>query len=171
MISNLLCAIDLAALRHSAQQRKGPSGAPYINHLVEVATLLANEAGVQDRDTLIAAVLHDIIEDTPTTLDEVVERFGERVGEIVSALTDDKSLPKEERKRLVLVHLASADEAVKLIKLADLSSNVSSVPVDWSHDRRQEYFHWASQAASLCAGISPALDELFLKRWQAAQQA
>lgn len=169
MVPDLLTAISFAAERHSAQRRKARGGVPYINHLVEVASLLSNVAKVQDRDTLIAAVLHDIVEDTATTLDEVTRLFGPRVGELVDAVSDRKSLPKEERKRLVLVHLASADDSVKLIKLADLCSNVSSTPVDWTTEQLRDYCEWCQQAASLCAGISPALDDLFLNRLQVAR--
>ena len=171
MISDLLTAICFSADRHSAQRRKGPTGVPYINHLVEVASLLANVGNVQNRDTLIAAVLHDIVEDTTTTLEEVAQLFGTRARELVDAVSDDKSLSKEERKRLVLFHLANADDAIKLIKLADLCSNVSSIPADWDKERLQNYFDWSLQAASLCAGVNPALDALFLSRWQTSKDA
>jgi guanosine-3',5'-bis(diphosphate) 3'-pyrophosphohydrolase len=83
---------------------------------VEVGFLLAGVGEVQDRDTLIAAILHDAIEDTPSSLDEITKLFGSRVSQLVEALSDDKSLPKSERKRLVLAHLAHAEDAVKLIK-------------------------------------------------------
>jgi len=168
MIPHLLRALDFAAKRHSAQRRKGPGGAPYVNHLVEVALLLSTVGGIRDLDTLIAAILHDVVEDTPTTLDEVTERFGSRVHELVETLSDDKSLPKAERKRKVLEHLVSADESVKVIKLADLCSNIESVPIDWPSDKVRDYFQWSRQAAALCAGTNLALDELFLRRWQAA---
>ncbi len=169
MIAEVLTAICFAADRHSTQRRKGPRGAPYINHLVEVASLISNDADVQDRDTLIAAVLHDIVEDTATTLDEVTELFGARVRDLVAAVSSDKSLTIEERKRLILVQLGSAESPIKLIKLADLCSNVDSIPADWDKKRIEDYLDWSQQAASLCAGVSPALDTLFLNRWQTAK--
>ena len=141
-----------------------------MNHLVEVALLLSAVGEVRNLDTLIAAILHDIVEDTATTLDEVSERFGSRVCELVDALSDEKSLPKAERKRLVLEHLVCADESVKIIKLADLCSNIGSVPIEWPSDRVRDYLEWSRQAAALCAGVNPALDELFLRRWRAARE-
>lgn len=94
-----------------------------------------------------------------------------RVCQLVEALSEDKSLPKAARKRLVIEHLATAEEAVKLIKLADLCSNVSSVPIDWPPERIKEYFAWSRQAAGLCAGVCTPLDTLFLSRWQSAVTA
>ena len=136
---------------------------------MEVGFLLSDIGKVQNSDTLIAAILHDIIEDTPTTLIEINELFGPRVMQLVGALTDDKLLSKVERKQLVLAHLVTADESVKLIKLADLCSNINSIPQEWSPGRLHEYFDWTHQVASLCAGVSPALDELFLSRWLTAK--
>jgi guanosine-3',5'-bis(diphosphate) 3'-pyrophosphohydrolase len=169
--SELLRALHLAAERHRGQRRKGQEGAPYINHLIEVAWLLAEVGGVEDADTLVAAVFHDIVEDTPTPLAEVVERFGPRVGFLVEALTDDKSLPQDERRRRVLGHLAQIrDPTVHLIKLADLCSNIGAVPREWPPGRLRRYFDWTRRAADLCAGASPALHALFLRRWRAARE-
>ena len=169
MLPDLFRALNFAAKRHSEQRRKGAGAEPYVNHLVEVGFLLSDVGKVQDSDTLIAAILHDIIEDTPTTLIEIDELFGPRVMQLVGALTDDKLLPKAERKQLVLAHLITADESVKLIKLVDLCSNINSIPQEWSPDRLHEYLNWTRQVASLCAGVSPTLDELFLSRWLTAK--
>jgi (p)ppGpp synthase/HD superfamily hydrolase len=166
MLSDLFRALQFAAERHSAQRRKGPGAEPYINHLLEVGFLLSDIAQVQDQEVLIAGVLHDAVEDTETSQSEIAELFGSRVSQLVAAVTDDKSLPKAERKQLVLDHLASADEAVKLIKLADLCSNISSVPTDWPTERIREYLAWAGQAAALCAGVSAPLDDLFDTRME-----
>jgi guanosine-3',5'-bis(diphosphate) 3'-pyrophosphohydrolase len=163
-IADVLRALDFAAERHREQRRKGPNGAPYVNHLIEVAALLANAGGVTDPDVLMAAVLHDVIEDTRTLAEEVERRFGPRVRELVCHLSDDKALPKAERKRLALVHLVHASDAVKLIKLADACSNVRSPPSDWPVQRIRDYLEWARQAARLCAGTSPGLDRVFAER-------
>lgn len=171
MLPELFRAIHLAARWHSAQRRKGPGAEPYINHLIEVGFLLSDTAGIADRDILIAAVLHDAIEDTAATPDEIGERFGPRVCQLVLAVSDDKSLPKAERKKMVLEHLAHAEDAIKLIKLADLCSNIASVPTDWNTVRLDEYFTWTRQVADRCAGASPALDALFSSRWQSAATA
>src|SRR5512141_784384 len=93
-LADLLRALDFAAERHREQRRKGPGGAPYVNHLIEVAALLANVGGVTDTEVLMAAVLHDVLEDTRTAAEEVEQRFGPRVREMVDQLSDDKSLPK-----------------------------------------------------------------------------
>lgn len=164
MFSDLLRALHFAAERHSGQRRKGPGAEPYINHLVEVGFLLSDVGQVDDREILIASVLHDTVEDTATSLSEIAELFGSRVSQLVQAVTNDKALPKTERKRLVLEHLAHAEDAVKLIKLADLCSNIASVPGDWAPDRIKDYFAWSRQAAALCAGVSAPLDSLFLSR-------
>jgi len=171
VIAALLRALDFAAERHSAQRRKGPNGAPYVNHLIEVATLLANVGGVKDTEVLEAAVLHDVLEDTETTLEELSARFGERVSKLVASLTDDKSLSRAERKSLALERLLRAQPATKLVKLADLCSNVRAFPVDWSPERAREYLAWSARAAELCAGTNPALEELYRRRWQATHEA
>jgi len=162
--ADLLRALEFASERHSQQRRKGPSGVPYVNHLIEVASLLAGLAEVEDTDILIAAVLHDVLEDTTTTQEEVGARFGERVLRLVCQLSDDKSLPRSVRRQLVLEHLESAEVAVKLIKLADLCSNIQSLPMDWTSERRQEYVAWSARAAELCHGASSALDRLYEER-------
>jgi guanosine-3',5'-bis(diphosphate) 3'-pyrophosphohydrolase len=162
--ADLLRALEFASERHSQQRRKGPSGAPYVNHLIEVASLLAGPAGVEGTDILIAAVLHDVLEDTKTTPEEVAAGFGERVLQLVSALSDDKAQPRAVRRQLVLEHLESAEAAIKLIKLADLCSNIQSLPVDWADERRREYLDWSARAAELCRGASPALDRLYEER-------
>lgn len=169
-LPDIFQALSFTAERHAHQRRKGPGGEPYINHLIEVGQLLAEMGAVEDRDILIAGILHDILEDTPTTGEEVATRFGSRVGQLVAAVSDDKMLPKAERKAKILEHLASAEDAVKLIKLADLCSNIRSIPADWSPDRLAEYFAWARQAAALCAGVSPPLDAVFAERWKSAAQ-
>jgi guanosine-3',5'-bis(diphosphate) 3'-pyrophosphohydrolase len=168
MSAKLLRALDFAAEHHSVQRRKGAGGEPYVNHLIEVAALLANVGGIDDEDVLVSAVLHDIVEDTPIILAEVGRLFGQRVEEIVGNLTDDKALPKDERKRLVLERLAHADESTKVVKLADLCSNVSSFPVDWPTQRIRDYLEWSRRAAALCFGISGPLDALYEERWTAA---
>lgn len=170
-LPDLLRALQFVAQRHADKRRKGPGGDPYINHLIEVVRLLADVAGVADQDILIASLLHDTLEDTATTKNEIQMSFGTRVLELVDAVTDDKSLPKAERKKQILKHLADAEEAVKLIKLADLCSNVASLPTDWPEQRLHDYLDWTRQAAALCAQVSATLDEEFARRWQKASQS
>lgn len=165
-LTEIFTALDFAANRHKHQRRKGGTQEPYINHLIEVVYLLTSVANICDVDILSAAILHDVIEDTETTLEEISILFGARVCHWVAALTDDKTLPKDERKRQVLAHLPTADEAVRLIKLSDLCSNVVSIPAEWDQERTKAYLGWTQQAAALCAGISPTLDAVFKARSQ-----
>src|SRR5689334_1627887 len=104
MLHELLKALNFAAHQHQDQRRKGPRAEPYVNHLIEVATLLT-QAGVSDVEVLMAAVLHDVVEDTDTTIDDVEARFGPRVAAFVLACSDDKSLPKAVRKQKQVEHM------------------------------------------------------------------
>ena len=163
-IPRLLEALDFAAERHSAQRRKGPDAAPYVNHLIEVATLLATVAQIDDVEVLIAAVLHDVLEDTPTTADEVSQRFGARVCRYVEALSDDKALPRRRRREITLEELPQMDALVKVVKLADLTSNIKLLPPNWSEERKHEYLEWSEHAAKICEPESKALAEVYWER-------
>jgi guanosine-3',5'-bis(diphosphate) 3'-pyrophosphohydrolase len=162
-------ALLFAARAHRDQRRKG-TGEPYINHLIDVAALLASVGGVDDARVLCAAVLHDVIEDTHVTAAEVDAAFGPRVRELVEALTDDKQLPKAERKRLQIEHMRGAAREVRLIKLADHCSNVASLPADWPQDRRREYLDWSERVARACAGTDPALEHEHAARLERARR-
>jgi (p)ppGpp synthase/HD superfamily hydrolase len=164
-------ALDFAARRHSAQRRKGPGGAPYVNHLIEVVRLLAVVAGVQDAEVLAAGALHDVLEDTATTREELLELFGERVCNLVQSLTDDRTLPRERRRAIVLQHLPLAEEVVRLVKLADLTSNIAELPSDWDGERQRTYLDWSARAAALCFGQSKELDSLYQRRALSARAA
>lgn len=165
----LLQALDFAAERHSAQRRKGPDAAPYVNHLIEVATLVSSVAAVHDVEVLIAAILHDVLEDTPTTAEEVSERFGARVCRFVEALSDDKSLPRVRRRQITLEELPQMEALVKIIKLADLTSNIKLLPQTWSYERQLEYLTWSENAATICEPECPALAELYWQRASASR--
>ena len=123
----LLRAAVFAAERHRAQKRKDAQASPYINHPLQVAELLASVGGVDDARVLAAAVLHDTLEDTQTTPAELEERFGSEVRVMVEEVSDDKSLPKLERKRLQIDHASGLSAGAKLIKLGDKISNVKDV--------------------------------------------
>jgi guanosine-3',5'-bis(diphosphate) 3'-pyrophosphohydrolase len=161
-------ALLFAARAHREQKRKG-SADPYVNHLIEVAELLARVAGVTDADVLCAAVLHDVVEDTPVSPSDVEAAFGPSVRALVEALTDDKRLPKAERKRLQVEHMASASADARMIKLADHCSNVAELPSDWSRHRQEEYLAWSERVARVCSGASPALDREYAGRLERAR--
>jgi len=145
-IQKLLRASSFAAVRHAEQKRKG-TGLPYIIHPIGVADILANEAGVDDVTVLQAALLHDVVEDTGTSIEEVHELFGIDVATIVAEVTDDKTLGKAERKRQQIAHAASASHGAKLVKLADKLYNLrdlqTSPPMNWELLRVQGYFVWS----------------------------
>lgn len=162
--ADVLEALRFAAERHRRLTRKDGE-TPYVNHLIDVADLLARVGGVRDRDVLVAAILHDTLEDTGTKREEIALVFGPRVAELVAEVSDDESLAKPERKRLQIVGAPALSCEAKLIKLADKISNVVDVVErpsrDWSLERRREYFDWSRDVVAGCRGTNPALEALF----------
>ena len=145
----LLKARAFAAHKHREQRRKDADASPYINHPIALADVLVNEGGVTDVEVLCAALLHDTVEDTATTHEELVDAFGSRIARIVAEVTDDQRLPKAERKRLQVEHAPHLSHEAKLVKLADKVCNLRDVaerpPAGWDLQRRREYFAWAKQ--------------------------
>ena len=164
-IADLAKAYHFAAVRHVGQRRKGKAGEPYINHLTEVADLVATATGGGDIDLVIAAVLHDVLEDTPTTSVELAQVFGGRVAGIVAEVSDDKTLPKEERKRLQIEHAPHISPEAKTIKLADKTANLRSIakspPADWDAERIADYIAWAIAVVDGCRGTNAELEAKF----------
>jgi len=158
-------ALDFAARKHRDQRRKGASAEPYINHPAEVARLVAEATGGRPLAVLLAALLHDTVEDTQTTLDELEREFGTDVAALVAEVTDDKRLPKAERKRLQVEHAGTRSSGAKLIKIADKTSNLRSLlespPTDWDLQRRREYFEWAKRVVDGCRGVNRKLERAF----------
>jgi len=164
-MNKVVAAIAFAADKHRSQRRKDHEASPYINHPIALANVLANEAGVEDERVLMAAVLHDTIEDTETTEQELLRLFGKEVADIVMEVTDDKALPKAERKRLQVEHAAHISRRAKLVKLADKICNLRDIakspPADWSLERKREYFDWAKAVVDGLRGVHPGLEALF----------
>ncbi|HYL03191.1 MAG TPA: HD domain-containing protein [Steroidobacteraceae bacterium] len=163
-ISKILIAASFAAERHRDQRRKGKEASPYINHPLALASLLAG-CGERDPELLMAALLHDTVEDTATSFGEIEGVFGAGVAGIVREVTDDKSKPRDERKRLQIEHAAHLSRRAQLVKLADKICNLrdmtSSPPADWSLERRREYFDWAKAVVDAMRGAHPRLEALF----------
>ena len=162
----ILKAASFAADKHRTQLRKGEEATPYINHPIEVARILAEEGGVDDPEVIAAALLHDTIEDTETTADELRSLFGERVTAMVLEVTDDKSIKeKTERKRLQIVNAPHKSPGAALVKLADKTSNVRDVgarpAVGWSEQRRLEYLGWAKQVVDALPVANHPLKDAF----------
>jgi guanosine-3',5'-bis(diphosphate) 3'-pyrophosphohydrolase len=154
-------AADFAAERHKDQRRKGEAQLPYVNHLAEVARLLAVATQGADAELIAAGWLHDTVEDTATSYDELVSAFGGEVASLVMEVTDDKSLPKAERKRLQVLKTPAKTSRAKMIKLADLTSNLRKLPENWERRRIHEYFEWADQVAAGCRGVNADLERTF----------
>ena len=154
-----------AADKHRNQRRKDADASPYINHPIALADVLANEAGIEDERVLVAAILHDTLEDTEATVQELVKYFGQEVADIVLEVTDDKTLPKAERKRLQVEHAPALSRRAKLVKISDKVTNLrdvaSSPPKDWPSQRRQEYIDWAKAVVDGVRGVHPELERIF----------
>uniref|UniRef100_A0A3Q2QXU9 Guanosine-3',5'-bis(diphosphate) 3'-pyrophosphohydrolase MESH1 n=1 Tax=Fundulus heteroclitus TaxID=8078 RepID=A0A3Q2QXU9_FUNHE len=168
----MLETVNFAAEKHRKQRRLDPEETPYINHPIGVARILSYEGGVTDIEVLQAALLHDTVEDTDTTPEELEAKFGPNVARIVQEVTDDKGLPKQERKRLQVEHAPHCSRQAKLVKLADKLYNLrdlnTSTPVGWSAERVQEYFVWAAEVVKGLKGtnsvLEKKLEELFQQR-------
>jgi guanosine-3',5'-bis(diphosphate) 3'-pyrophosphohydrolase len=161
----LLKAYRFSADKHSNQRRKDRARSPYINHPIEVVQLLWEVGGVRDIHVLLAAILHDTLEDTDTRPEEIRHWFGEEVLSLVLEVSDDKSLPKQERKRLQIVRAPDKSYGAKLIKLADKACNVRNLvtmpPTSWSLERRREYLLWTEKVVTGLRGTNPALEEYY----------
>ena len=163
-IGKVFDAATFAAQKHALQKRKDDVQ-PYINHPIEVADLLVNVGNVDDTDMIAAALLHDTVEDCGVSYAEIAERFGEAVAGYVRELTDDKSLPKAERKRLQIEHAPHLSPQAKQIKLADKISNVrdmiESPPKGWDIERRREYVEWGEKVVAGLRGSNEDLERRF----------
>jgi (p)ppGpp synthase/HD superfamily hydrolase len=166
-------AADYAARQHTAQRRKGETAEPYINHLTEVAALLAEATGGEDVVLLAGGLLHDTLEDTDTTYEDLVQRFGPEVAQLVAEVTDDKSLRKEERKRLQIEKTPGKSRRAKLLKLADKTSNLRSLlqspPKGWTEERLRDYVQWADAVVRSCRGLNAKLEAGFDAAYQQAK--
>ena len=161
----ILKAMHFAADKHRGQSRKDANNTPYINHPIALANLLTNHAGISDVNVITAAILHDTVEDTDATVDDIEELFGKTVRDIVIEVTDDKSLPSPERKRLQIEHAGEISHEAKLVKLADKISNLQDIltspPVKWSLERKREYFDWSKAVIDQLRGTNSKLEALF----------
>jgi GTP diphosphokinase / guanosine-3',5'-bis(diphosphate) 3'-diphosphatase len=168
----VLKAADAAARWHVHQRRKGAAQEPYINHLLEVAMLVAEATDGKDPELIVAALLHDAIEDQEVPKSVIAEGFGEDVAGLVDEVTDDKTIDKQERKRLQVEHAPKKSQRAKILKLADKTSNLRAIaaspPPDWSIKRRLEYVDWARRVSEGLKGVSHWLEGEFD---QAAKEA
>ena len=164
-LSVFIKAVTFAATKHKNQRRKDVDASPYINHPLALTDVLANEGGIVDVDVLCAAVLHDTVEDTKTTEQELIDCFGAKIASIVMEVTDDKKLGKAERKLMQIRHAAQASMEAKLVKLADKICNLRDIldspPENWDSQRKLEYFEWAGLVIAGVRGTNIELENIF----------
>lgn len=161
----VLRAADFAATMHRGQERKDEARSPYINHPVRVAAMLAEVGAVDDAEVLAAALLHDTVEDTVATHEEIRDRFGETVHGLVREVSDDTSLKSAQRKQAQIEGAAGLSPGAVLIKLADKTCNIEDIinspPRGWSLERRARYLDWAEAVIDRCAPVNAALESGF----------
>ena len=165
MDERIFRALEFASEKHVHHRRKGGRDIPYINHPIAVATLLATLGDVTDPNLLAAAFLHDTVEDTDTTHEELIEHFGLEIAELVAEVTDDPSLSSAQRKLTQEREASSKSPRAKLLRLADKTCNVHDItyrpPPDWSVERRMEYFDWAERVVARLRGVNQKLERRF----------
>lgn len=164
IVAQVFEALTFAAIQHQYQRRGGYKRLPYINHLIKVADILIHTAGETDPDILRAAVLHDVLEDTDTTPEEMTQKFGTAVCSIVQELTDDMSLPYDERKRIQVNKAPYLSDAAQKIKLADKTCNIRDIvdyPLSWNTARKVAYIDWSEEVIDKLRGKHLALEQLF----------
>ena len=161
----ILKALDFAARKHKDQRRKGCDAVPYINHPIQLVTLLWEKGGVRDEVVIAAALLHDTVEDTDTSFEELEREFGLEVRQIVAEVTDDKTLPKALRKQHQIDHAPALTPRARLVKLADKIANLTDMmiapPANWSNQRKYEYVQWGKQVIDPIRGTHADLEHLF----------
>ena len=161
----ILKATHFAAQKHRKQRRKDEYASPYIIHPISVALAIAQIGGVDDPEILAAALLHDTLEDTKTEPEDLEAEFGKKVCDYVLDVTDDKTLPKDERKRRQIEHAKKISKGAALIKLGDKISNVTDVtnnpPADWDINRRKQYLDWAEKVIENCPKVNDRMENKF----------
>ena len=164
-ISLIEKALEFATEKHKNHTRQDKEKSPYIVHPIAVRHILSDVGGVEDPEVLAAALLHDTIEDTETTVEELIDNFGGRVCSLVQEVTDDKTLNKQVRKQLQKEHAKELSDGAALIKLGDKISNVTDItdtpPTDWDSNRRLKYFDWAEKVINNCPKVNTSLEKYF----------
>ncbi len=164
-VADLTGALAFAAGAHANQRRKGAAQEPYINHLIEVLDLVTRATEGQDRDAMLAALLHDVVEDTAITAKDLAARYGQTVADIVVANSDDMSLPKEERKRQRIAAMPHKSPQARMVKTADVISNlraiVVSAPAGWGPDRKLGYLQGCRDLIDAGRGANAWLEGMF----------
>ncbi len=173
-ITRIAHALDFAARKHTHQRRKGTHEEPYVNHLAEVAHLVAEATGGEDANLVIAALLHDCVEDQGVKAHEIAALFGEDVANLVMAVTDDKSIDKALRKQAQVDHAGQISHRARALKIADKTANLKSIlhsPPPWPPERKRRYFAWALAVVEKARGVNPAIEAMFDAAYERAISA
>jgi len=164
-LRSLTKALLFAAEAHRNQRRKGAAQEPYLNHLIEVLDLVVQAGDGTDMDMVLAALLHDVVEDTPATYEDVAANFGEHVAQIVRENSDDMSLPKDERRRARIAAMPLKSREAKIVKMADVISNLRAIavspPAGWSAERKLGYLNACRELVDAARGTEPAIERMF----------
>jgi len=167
-------ALRFASRKHAGQVRKGAERAPYINHPIAVAYYLVTEGNITDPAVLAAAILHDTVEDTDTSEEELREEFGDEVASLVMEVTDDQSLPREVRKQLQVEHAPAKTAGATQIKIADKLANITDIthspPPEWSRKRVADYLDWSERMVDRLNARNERLETLYRNRLEAARR-
>jgi len=170
----IVFALDFAAQKHRNQRRKDLEASPYINHPISLLKVLVTEANITNEVVLVSALLHDTVEDTNTTFEEIEKNFGVDIAEIVKEVTDDTSLTREERKSQQIQHAPLLSKEAALVKFADKISNLRDLiylpPKHWSPERKKDYCEWAIKVIQNIPNPNPTLLSLFEETVRAFKQ-
>lgn len=160
-------ALQYASIKHKGQIRKGRDRAAYINHPIAVANTIINVGKIEDENTIIAALLHDVIEDTDTTEQDISEAFNSEIAQIVLEVSDDKHLSIEERKALQIKNAPHLSDEAKIIRVADKICNIRDVidfpPITWNKKRKIIYLNWTRNIVDQIRNTNISLETLFDK--------
>lgn len=161
----ILDAAAFAATCYSDQRRTHAGDVPAVNHAISVAREIATTAGIDNASVLAAALLHDVIEDTDITADQLAERFGASVAEMVAECSDDPDLKRKERKAAQIEHAPNISPGAKLIKLADKLCNIREIHAaddgEWSLKKRQRYLEWADEVVTALGQVNESLERAY----------
>lgn len=166
-------ALKFSAYKHRKQRRKGSAGIPYINHPIEVTSMIIELLENPKYDLLAAALLHDTIEDTNTSAEEIEHAFGNRIMRLVMEVTDDKRISRVKRKQLQIDKARELTYEAKCIKIADKACNISDIlytRIKWSRQRKINYVKWANEVIGQIRDTNAELVGAFDKEVTKAQE-
>jgi (p)ppGpp synthase/HD superfamily hydrolase len=165
-------AYAFAAVRHAGQKRNAAGDEPYLHHLIEVANLLAYATDGADPVLVAGGVLHDVLEDTPTTPAELSSLFGPEVAALVAEVTDPEGVTEAERRQRQVKHAPHLSDRARLLKIADKTSNIrerlATRPPGKTDQDIRDYVDWGAAVVAGCRGFNARLEDAFDAAYEAA---